>query len=82
MAATEELHIMFVEATRYVCNHPELWPAFDYPTAFWPKAVSSFQNNAPTLTGRFDFSLTTDKGIKVYEYNADSASMLYEAGYS
>lgn len=41
---------------------------------------SWFRNNQDTVCGRFDFCLT-DTGVKVYEYNADSASALFECGY-
>ncbi|RHY09041.1 hypothetical protein DYB36_003733, partial [Aphanomyces astaci] len=81
--ATEHLHHMFLDATDYVLHHEkELGPHFRLPSALWPRIRRSwFRRKPDALAGRFDFTLT-ESGIKVYEYNADSASCLMECGYN
>ncbi|OQR97229.1 bifunctional glutathionylspermidine amidase/glutathionylspermidine synthetase [Achlya hypogyna] len=83
VAATETLHDMFVKATDYVLeNEEELAPYFHIPNSLWPKIRTSWAKaKGDVVSGRFDFALTPD-GIKVYEYNADSASCLLECGYT
>lgn len=78
--ATNELHGMFMHATDYVLEHHELLKFFNLPTAIIPKIKQSWNNRLnEIITSRFDFSMTRD-GIKVYEYNCDSASCYMEAG--
>ena len=79
--ATTELHSMFVKATEHVCRTPELWPAFGFPSQYWPRALASFFTGDKVISGRFDFSVTPEHGIKCFEYNADSASCLMECGH-
>lgn len=82
VAATEELHEMFLAATAHVLKNPLLWRTFEFPEAYWAKAVKSFQNGDKTISGRLDFSMTPENGIKCFEYNADSASCLFECGHT
>ncbi|OQS05110.1 bifunctional glutathionylspermidine amidase/glutathionylspermidine synthetase [Thraustotheca clavata] len=81
--ATNELHALFLQATEYVLAHEnEVAPYFHIPKALWPKIQKSFRSSKnDTISGRFDFALT-ENGIKVYEYNADSASCLFECGHT
>jgi len=79
-SATDELHGLFMHATDYVLNHPELLAKFSLPDAILPKLRQSWDNRLNQLiTSRFDFSMS-EKGLKVYEYNCDSASCYMEAG--
>ena len=78
--ATNELHGLFTRAANYIFHHEELLEQFNIPRALWPKLRQSWENRAnDMITGRFDFALT-EYGIKVYEYNADSASCHLECG--
>ncbi|AFU99383.1 bifunctional glutathionylspermidine amidase/synthase [Simiduia agarivorans] len=78
--ATNELHLMFMHATQAVLNDDKLLARFNIPKALWPRLRKSWENRrGQTVTGRFDFCMS-DKGLKVYEYNADSASCHTEAG--
>ncbi|CCQ12600.1 Glutathionylspermidine synthase [Pseudoalteromonas luteoviolacea B = ATCC 29581] len=78
--ATNELHSLFMHATDYVLEHPELLAKFNLPHAVLPKIRQSWDNRLNQLiTSRFDFALTPN-GPKVYEYNCDSASCYMEAG--
>lgn len=81
MHVTTELHSMFIQATQHVLSNPSYWHHFEFPEAYWPLAQKSFSRGDKTLTGRLDFSVTKEQGIKCYEYNADSASCLMECGY-
>jgi glutathionylspermidine amidase/synthetase len=78
--ATNELHAMFMHATNHVLQDDELLARFNLPRAIWPKIHQSWDNRRnQMITGRFDFAISED-GIKVYEYNADSASCYMETG--
>lgn len=53
---------------------------FAIPEVLWPRIRLSWQNRRhQMITGRLDFCMD-ERGIKVYEYNADSASCHTEAG--
>jgi glutathionylspermidine amidase/synthetase len=78
--ATNELHLMFLHATQAVLRDDALLSRFNIPRALWPRLKTSWENRrGQMITGRFDFSFS-DRGLKVYEYNADSASCHTEAG--
>ncbi|TMN95348.1 bifunctional glutathionylspermidine amidase/synthase [Pseudoalteromonas sp. S558] len=78
--ATNELHGLFMHATDYVLQHPELLKKFNLPDVVLSKIRQSWDNRLNQLiTSRFDFALTT-AGLKVYEYNCDSASCYMESG--
>ncbi|RHY23013.1 hypothetical protein DYB32_009326 [Aphanomyces invadans] len=81
--ATNELHQMFMHAAQYVLDHEaDLAPLFHFPASLWPKIRQSWATRADdVVSARFDFALTPT-GIKTYEYNADSASCLFECGHS
>lgn len=77
--ATNELHSMFMHATDYVLEHDDLLDKFNLPAAILPKIKQSWDNRlTEVITSRFDFAVTRE-GIKVYEYNCDSASCYMEA---
>lgn len=78
--ATNELHALFLHATDYVLQHEELLTRFNLPPAIWPRIHQSWDNRRnQMITGRFDFSMS-NRGLKVYEYNCDSASCHMETG--
>ncbi|WP_273047646.1 bifunctional glutathionylspermidine amidase/synthase [Pseudoalteromonas sp.] len=78
--ATNELHGLFMHATDYVLQHPQLLKKFNLPDVVLSKIRQSWDNRLNQLiTSRFDFALTT-AGLKVYEYNCDSASCYMESG--
>ncbi|MDH3418796.1 MAG: bifunctional glutathionylspermidine amidase/synthase [Gammaproteobacteria bacterium] len=78
--ATNELHALFLHATNYVLDSDSRLARFNIPRALWPKIRQSWNNRrTQMITGRFDFSLS-ERGLKVYEYNCDSASCHMEAG--
>ncbi len=78
--ATNELHAMFMHATNFVLQDDDLLRTFNLPPAIWSRIHQSWDNRRnEMITGRFDFSLSS-RGLKVYEYNCDSASCHMETG--
>ena len=78
--ATNELHGLFMHATDYVLENDNLLAKFNLPRAILSKIRQSWDNRLNQLiTSRFDFSMT-EQGLKVYEYNCDSASCFMECG--
>lgn len=78
--ATNELHAMFLHATDWVLDRPEVLARFNLPEALLPRIQQSWNNRKThVITGRFDFAMT-GAGLKVYEYNVDSASCHMETG--
>jgi len=76
--ATNELHHLFLRATARVIEDDELLKHFCIPCALWPKIRTSWNSRKNSvITGRFDFSIS-ENGLRVYEYNADSASCYFE----
>lgn len=78
--ATNELHLMYLHATDIVLKDDNLLALFDIPKILWPRLRLSWQwRRHHMITGRMDFCMD-ERGIKVYEYNADSASCHTEGG--
>ena len=85
-AASQELHQMFEAATERVVQDDALLQTFGIPEALQQKVRDSFLSHRAgmgqhPIMGRLDLAVD-DRGIKAYEYNADSASCLYECGYT
>lgn len=78
--ATNELHLMYLHATDQVLKDDHLLRQFNIPQILWPRLRLSWKNRRhQSITARFDFCMD-ERGLKVYEYNADSASAHTEAG--
>ena len=78
--ATNELHALFMHATDYVLSDESQLEKFNLPRALWEKIQQSWSNRRnQMITGRFDFTLS-ERGLKLYEYNCDSASCHLETG--
>jgi len=78
--ATNQLHALFMHATDFVLQDDRLLERFQLPRVLWPKIHQSWNNRRnQMITGRFDFSIS-DQGLKVYEYNCDSAACHMECG--
>ena len=78
--ATNELHLMYLHATDKVMKDDGLLALFDIPKILWPRLRLSWQRRRhDMITGRMDFCMD-ERGLKVYEYNADSASCHTEGG--
>lgn len=80
MHASNELHLMYLHATEKVLKEPQLLEKFNIPRILWPRLRLSWkQRRHSMISGRLDFCMD-ERGLKVYEYNADSASCHTEAG--
>ena len=78
--ATNELHALFMHATEHVLGDDALLERFNIPRVIWPRIHQSWNNRRnEMITGRFDFAMSRN-GLKVYEYNCDSASCHMDAG--
>jgi len=78
--ATNQLHSLFMHATDYVLRDDRLLARFRIPRALWPRIHNSWDNRRnQMITGRFDFAMS-EAGLKVYEYNCDSAACYMECG--
>ncbi|WP_336983836.1 MULTISPECIES: bifunctional glutathionylspermidine amidase/synthase [unclassified Cedecea] len=78
--ATNELHLMYLHATDKVLKDDSLLALFDIPKILWPRLRLSWQwRRHQMVSGRMDFCMD-ERGLKVYEYNADSASCHTESG--
>jgi len=78
--ASNEMHAMFMQATDHVLESDALLERFGFPRVLWPRLRQSWNNRRNhMITGRLDFSVS-EYGVKVYEYNADSASCYMECG--
>jgi glutathionylspermidine amidase/synthetase len=69
---------MVLDATNYVIENNDILKHFCIPEVFWPKIRQLWFNEKDLqLTGRFDLAFDGQE-LKVFEYNSDSASALFE----
>jgi trypanothione synthetase/amidase len=77
-STSNELHQMFMDATNCVLENEDLLKHFCIPEVFWSKIRQSWLYEKDlTITGRFDLAFD-GQHLKCFEYNADSASALFE----
>ncbi|MDM1378990.1 glutathionylspermidine synthase family protein [Myroides marinus] len=78
--ATTELWQMCLEAVDHVITN-KLFDQFQIPIFFHDHITKSWENDAPSIYGRFDFVYDDIKQqLKVLEFNADTPTSLYETG--
>jgi glutathionylspermidine synthase len=75
--ATERLWDMCLEAVGYVIEN-NLYSHFHVPPHMIPEIVRSWEQDVPSIYGRFDFSFK-DGVPKLLEFNADTPTSLFEA---
>jgi len=75
--ATAELWQMCLEAVDYIIEK-NLWHRFSIPGWFRNYIVTSWEEDHPSIYGRFDFGFD-GKNLKLLEFNADTPTSLYEA---
>ncbi|WP_312901575.1 glutathionylspermidine synthase family protein [Chryseobacterium taichungense] len=75
--ATAELWQMCLEAVDYIIEK-NLWDRFNIPDWFRNYIVTSWEEDHPSIYGRFDFGFD-GKNLKLLEFNADTPTSLYEA---
>jgi glutathionylspermidine synthase len=77
-AATNTLHEMCLELVQHVIDE-RLLNLFLIPPSFHDLVVESWNNDEPSLYGRFDLAFTGNGPPKLLEYNADTPTGLLEA---
>ena len=76
--ATNELWKMCLEAVEHVVSKKK-YDLFHIPTWFIPHIERTWEEDAPAIYGRFDFSF--QNGVpKMLEFNADTPTSLFETG--
>ena len=76
--ATQELHQICLEAVQQVIDR-RLLGRLGIPEAFTPLIVDSWEREDLSLYGRFDLFYDGKHQPKLYEYNADTPTALFEA---
>ncbi len=77
-AATNRLHEMSLQAVQVVLDD-DRFEEFGIPPAFRDWIRASWDNDEPTLFGRFDLAYDGRTPPKLLEYNADTPTALFEA---
>lgn len=78
-APATELHEMAMEAVGEIIRSEELLIAMAIPNASWDFLRKSWAEAEPHLYGRFDLAFDGQGPAKLYEYNADTPTSLFEA---
>lgn len=76
--ATETLWEMCLEAVQHVIDK-NLFNLFNIPQHMWQYIINSWENDLPSIYGRFDFAVKNGS-IKMLEFNADTPTSLFECG--
>jgi glutathionylspermidine synthase len=75
-----ELHNMCLAAVDKVVKDDALLDAFEIPLTLRDAVKQSWQHKQPDLIGRFDLLVSGSEPPKLLEYNADTPTLLVEAG--
>ena len=76
--ATAEVYELFVQAAQYVIDN-NLFHLFKIPDYIVPYLIEQWNEEAPAIYGRFDFSYDGIGSPKLLEFNADTPTSLFEA---
>lgn len=76
--ATNELWEMCLNAIEHVIQNNRL-DEFKIPKFIQPYLIDTWENDAPSIYGRFDFAFDNDQ-LKMLEFNADTPTSLFECG--
>jgi glutathionylspermidine synthase len=77
----QELADMCLDLAGDIVSSEELLETLRIPREFWNMLRDSWQRNEPSLYGRFDFAYDGHSPAKLYEYNADTPTALFEAAF-
>ena len=75
-----ELHAMCLDLVADVAKSEQLMERLAIPPESRDDVMDSWINRAPSLYGRFDFAYDGAGPAKLYEYNADTPTSIYETG--
>jgi len=79
-APTAELHSMCLDLVDEAVQSERLMTLLDIPEAMRDYVADSWKRNEPSLYGRFDFGYDGTGPAKLYEYNADTPTSIFETG--
>lgn len=77
--ATNQLWEMCLAAVEHVIENNRL-DEFKIPKFIQPYLIESWENETPSIYGRFDFAFDENKQLKLLEFNADTPTSLFECG--
>jgi glutathionylspermidine synthase len=77
-APTEELHSMCLDLVDEAVQSERLMTLLEIPEPMRDYVAESWKRNEPSLYGRFDFAYDGTGPAKLYEYNADTPTSVYE----
>lgn len=75
-----ELHAMCLDLVADVVKSEELMAKLAIPEASRDDVAESWARKDPSLYGRFDFAYDGTGPAKLFEYNADTPTSIYESG--
>ena len=76
--ATNKVHAMCLEAAQHIIDN-NLFDKLHVPARVVPLIIAAWQQEPPSLYGRFDFAYDGMGPPKMLEYNADTPTSLVEA---
>ncbi|MEX2453877.1 MAG: glutathionylspermidine synthase family protein [Rhodospirillaceae bacterium] len=74
-----EIEQMCFEVVERACGDEEVMRRLGIPSLFWDFVRNSWRNQERNLYGRLDFAYDGNGPAKLYEYNADTPTSLYES---
>jgi len=77
-APTAELHGLCLELVKEAVQSERLMEQLDIPEPMRDYVAASWKRGDPSLYGRFDFAYDGRGPAKLYEYNADTPTSVYE----
>jgi glutathionylspermidine synthase len=77
-APTEELHQMCLDLVDEAVQSERLMGLLEIPEPMRDYVAESWKRNEPSLYGRFDFAYDGQSPAKLYEYNADTPTSIFE----
>ncbi|MRI34862.1 hypothetical protein EOPP23_17940 [Endozoicomonas sp. OPT23] len=78
---TEELHQMCLELVAKAIQSEQMLTQLRIPRQQWDLVRDSWQRKDQHLYGRMDFAYDGHSAAKLYEYNADTPTSLYESAF-
>jgi glutathionylspermidine synthase len=77
---TAQLHQMCLDLVDEAVKSERLMTQLDIPERLRDYVADSWKRGDPSLYGRFDFAYDGVSPAKLYEYNADTPTSIYESG--
>ncbi len=76
--AAEQLHAMCLDLVDEVVRDQQLMERLAIPREQWNYVAETWRTRQPSLYGRFDFAYDGTGPAKLYEYNADTPTSVFE----